>query len=148
MWRRKLSAPARWLKEEGLITGSVLDFGCGRGYDADELGATKYDPVSYPTVPLVRFDTILCIYVLNVVDEIKEERIIRDVQSLLKPGGKAYFVVRRDRIRYGVNSRGDLQRWSTPDLISLYQRSGGFEIYVAVDTALSKCIDEITEEAS
>ena len=38
--RTRLSAPARYLLQHGLLKGRILDFGCGLGFDTDELGST------------------------------------------------------------------------------------------------------------
>ena len=51
--RNKLSAPMRYLSENNLLKGDLLDYGCGRGDDADLLSMDKYDPpivLSYDTI--------------------------------------------------------------------------------------------------
>lgn len=101
--RRGLSAPAKYLKENGLIKGSLLDYGCGRGYDAALLHAHKYDPISFP-VRLVDaagrpmlFDTIMCNYVLNTIPEIEERNaVVNRIRDLLEPNGVSYISVRND----------------------------------------------------
>lgn len=95
--RRAPSAPARWLKAQGRLTGLVLDFGCGRGADVQAYGLIGYDPYYLPVFPRKHyFDTVICLYVLNVVNEEEQADIITTIQELLKPGGKAYFAVRRN----------------------------------------------------
>ncbi len=94
--RSKLSAPAKLLEERGELDGRVLDYGCGRGFDAGELGLESYDPYFFPSIPKGKFDTIICNYVLNVVDEDIQAWIIHDIESRLKPGGHAFISVRRD----------------------------------------------------
>jgi 2-polyprenyl-3-methyl-5-hydroxy-6-metoxy-1,4-benzoquinol methylase len=92
-----LSAPARTLRELGLLKGRVLDYGCGRGGDADRLDCERWDPWWWPAMPEGKFDTILCTYVLNVLPADEEEDILEDIRDRLRAhGGKAYVTVRRD----------------------------------------------------
>lgn len=100
-----MSAPARYLKGKGFIKGLVLDYGCGRGKDAEELGADAYDPTFAPDPPTGMYDTILCTYVLNVVSEETEAQILGKIETLLKPGGAAYVTVRRDLPEGGSDSQ-------------------------------------------
>lgn len=99
--REFLSFPARLLFEKGLLNGSVLDFGCGFGKDVEVLKSrgvdiSGYDKHYFPENPAKRFDTILCLYVLNVLLPEEQSLVLMEVSALLKPGGKAYFAVRRD----------------------------------------------------
>jgi len=41
--RSRLSAPARYLLQHGLLKGRILDFGCGLGFDTDELRRQGHD---------------------------------------------------------------------------------------------------------
>lgn len=99
--REYLSFPARLLFEKGLLIGSVLDFGCGFGKDVEVLKSrgvdiSGYDRHYFPEKPSERFDTILCLYVLNVLLPEEQALVLMEVSALLKPGGKAFFAVRRD----------------------------------------------------
>lgn len=99
--RESLSFPARMLLQQGKLQGRILDFGCGFGKDVEELKAqgydiTGYDPHYQPHYPTGTFDTILCLYVLNVLRQPKQSEIIMQISRLLKPTGTAYFAVRRD----------------------------------------------------
>lgn len=99
--RDKMSFPSRILLDENLIEGKVLDFGCGFGKDVKELkekgfDVEGYDPHYQPTYPTKKFDTILCHYVLNVLQNQEQAKVLFEVSRLLKFGGKAYFSVRRD----------------------------------------------------
>ena len=102
--RDKISFPMNWLKKNGKIKGKTLDFGCGYGFDVEILKKNSFDIIGYdnyyfPDYPRGRFDTITCIYVLNVLKPIEQTDVLMKVSSLLKHGGKAYFIVRRD-IKY------------------------------------------------
>jgi hypothetical protein len=108
--RTKLSAPMNLLATCGYISGRTLDYGCGKGFDAYTLSMEKYDPYFKSERPTGTFDTITCIYVLNVVEESQEIAIIKDVKSLLNPNGRAFFAVRRDKFIEGTNTRGTYQR--------------------------------------
>jgi diadenosine tetraphosphate (Ap4A) HIT family hydrolase len=99
--REYLSFPARLLFEKGLLVGSLLDFGCGFGKDVEVLKSrgvdiSGYDKHYFPEKPIEKFDTILCLYVLNVLLPEELSLVLMEVSALLKPGGKAYFAVRRD----------------------------------------------------
>ena len=99
--RTTLSFPTRWLKENNLLKGEILDFGCGFGFDTDELQKEGYSIVGYdnyyrPEYPTKRFYTIICNYVLNVLESKEQAEVLMEVSELLKPTGTAYFTVRRD----------------------------------------------------
>jgi SAM-dependent methyltransferase len=113
-----------------LLVGRVLDFGCGKEFDANELGAEKYDPYFQPVMPEGWFDTIFCHYVLNVVKPLTEQVILRDIADKLNPHGKAYITVRRDIKTEGVTSKGTFQRNVTLDLPVLCEYKNRFCIYV------------------
>ena len=93
-----------WLRRNGLLKGEILDYGCGFGTDAGYLSeygfnVDKYDNYYFKDYPQKKYDTITCIYVLNVLKPIEQSHVLMEVCELLKHGGKAYFVVRRD-IKY------------------------------------------------
>ena len=99
--RTSMSFPTRWLKQNNLLKGEILDFGCGFGFDTDQLKEQGFDIVGYdnhyrPDYPQKRFDTIICNYVLNVLEPNEQAEVLMSVSELLKPTGKAYFAVRRD----------------------------------------------------
>ncbi len=100
------SLPVRLLFASGLVTGRVLDFGCGLGQDVkflseQGLDVIGYDPYYAPDIPTGRFDTILCIYVLNVLLPEEQAYVLMAVSELLNPSGRAYFAVRRDIAKDG-----------------------------------------------
>ncbi|RCJ29037.1 HIT family protein [Nostoc minutum NIES-26] len=99
--RTYLSFPAQFLLNQNLLQGKILDFGCGFGNDVKLLrqkncDITGYDPYYFPQYPQDKFDTIICSYVLNVLFAEEQANVLMEVSHLLKPGGKAYYVVRRD----------------------------------------------------
>ena len=104
--RSQPSFPTRELLSRGLIVGKVLDFGSGLGADARFLRSkgfdvAEYDPYYAPNYPIHRFDTILCIYVLNVLLPEEQSNVLMAVSELLEPHGRAFFGVRRDVTRDG-----------------------------------------------
>jgi 2-polyprenyl-3-methyl-5-hydroxy-6-metoxy-1,4-benzoquinol methylase len=123
--RKRPSAPMRWLIENGHVKlahrkGRILDYGCGRGTDADWYGFHAWDPAWRPAVPKGTFDAITCIYVLNVLPKVVEGPILKNIRGLLKPGGRAYVAVRRDVPRHRVTKNG-LQRQVRLDLPVLHE---------------------------
>jgi diadenosine tetraphosphate (Ap4A) HIT family hydrolase len=107
--RKEISFPTRVLLEKNKIQGRVLDFGCGKMKDLEELGKmgvniVGYDPHYLNEWPQGEFDTILCHYVLNVLLPIEQTHVLMCIAELLKPGGTAYFTVRRDIQRPGFRT--------------------------------------------
>jgi hypothetical protein len=122
--RRSPSSPTRWLSENGLLIGRCLDFGCGKGFDTDYFGMVGYDPYYRPQFPDGEFDTIICIYVLNVLSSFEErDEVLRSVVQLLKPDGVAYFAVRRDLKKSGFTSKGTYQGIVNLNLIVIHKTS-------------------------
>ncbi len=104
--RTKLSSPVRFLADNNLLKSRILDFGCGLGNDVDllqqkGLDITGYDPYYAPIDPVGKFDTIVCCYVLNVLMPEEQIDVLMNIAHLLKPGGKAYYAVRRDLKKEG-----------------------------------------------
>lgn len=99
--RTDLSFPARMLFRKGMLRGDVLDFGCGLGKDVELLvgkgvNIVGYDKHYFPDYPTARYDTIICLYVLNVLLPEEQANVLMEISRLLKPTGTAYFAVRRD----------------------------------------------------
>ena len=95
--RTRLSAPARYLLQHGLLKGRILDFGCGLGFDTDELRRQELDVTGYdcyyrPEYPEGKFDTIMCIYVLNVLELYAQAEVMMDINHLLAPQSILPFV--------------------------------------------------------
>lgn len=99
--RKSLSFPSKILRERNLLKGKILDFGCGLGKDVEFLKSegfdiVGYDPYYFPELPLEKFDTIICHYVLNVLEKQDQFKVLIDISRLLNPKGHGYFSVRRD----------------------------------------------------
>ena len=116
--RKNISRPMQWISHwlgfdkwgtegvDGYVSAPfTIDYGCGKGYDADHFGMYKIDPHYFPAdhPPKGRAEIITCIYVLNVVNKATGKTIIKDIQSLLKNpeageggNGMAYIAVRND----------------------------------------------------
>ena len=127
--RNKLSAPMRYLR--GVFsTGKYLDYGSGRGYDAEALGLFQFDPhyfnVEYSDNT---FDIITCIYVLNAIPLDGEEEVVDKIWNLLAPDGVAYIAVRRDVKKEGLTSRGTFQRNVVLNFPIEFEKKNQFCIY-------------------
>lgn len=136
--RVAMSSPARWLKEHGLLKGRILDYGCGYGCDTDELQKQGYDISGFdthfrPTKPEGKFDTIICVYVLNVLQPLEQADVLMNISQWLKPDGKAYFAVRRDLKSEGFRLHAIYKEYTYQcNVVLPYQsieNNRGFELY-------------------
>lgn len=128
--RNKASAPMTYLAVGGFFNShSILDYGCGRGFDADTFGLVKFDPHYFPQEPEGKFDIITCNYVLNVCLPSQQNEVIAKIHSLLAVNGVAYITVRRDVKNEGFTSRGTYQRNVVLDLPVVVEKKGQFCIY-------------------
>jgi hypothetical protein len=105
--RKKVSLPIRdrLVDELSDPCRRCLDYGCGRGYDAEMLGMFRYDPHFFPERPVGRFDRIYCGYVLNVLTKKEGQEVIDDIQSMMHKKSIAYIAVRRDMKPDNPNQR-------------------------------------------
>jgi len=97
--RNKVSAPSKILFNEGVAPygSTVLDYGCGYGFDANTYGWDKYDPGFSLEMQYHSYRVIVCNYVLNVVDVRTADDIINHIKSLIHyTKGMAYITVRND----------------------------------------------------
>lgn len=121
--RGRLSKPTKRLQADHLLEGRILDYGCGRGDDADELGCERYDPHFSPVMPTGWFDVIICNYVLNVIEtEATRLQVVRDIQAKLEDDGYAYISVRSNKKDLkGLTSIGTWQGLVTLPLPIVYK---------------------------
>jgi hypothetical protein len=95
--RSNPSKPMQILDKKGLIKTGGLDYGSGKGFDADYFSLDKFDPHFQPVKPTKTYDLITCNYVLNVIpDKQERESVLEDICQLLTENGKAFVAVRRD----------------------------------------------------
>jgi len=125
--RKDAPEPLRWLKDKKLLSGRVLDHGSGR---YTEEGIEAYDPHWKPDKPTGKFDTIMSNYVLNVVSEETQKKILGEFHDLLEDSGKVYITVRRDLPKEGKPGKGTFQRFVELPFKSLNKNSTR-EIYEA-----------------
>jgi len=94
-----------YIFDQGYRNLVTLDYGSGRGSDADFLEMDKFDPNWFGDSIISRehrdtsrgYDIITNIYVLNVIQEPKErDQVIQKIRDLLSPDGKAFIAVRDD----------------------------------------------------
>lgn len=136
--RTSLSAPTRYLLEHHLLKGRILDFGCGFGFDTDELKRLGYDIIGYdnyyrPEFPKGKFDMIICNYVLNVLEPYAQAEVMMMVSHLLSPTGTAFFAVRRDLKEEGFRIHAIYHQYTYQCNVRLPFQSllsnAGFELY-------------------
>jgi len=133
--RKNPSSPLVTLERLGLIHGTLLDYGCGKGADgrylqSKNIEVDSYDPHWSPiSLEGKVYDTILCTYVLNVIESDQErDFLVKDILKHLKPKGKAYLSVRRDLKKEGKTSRG-FQKNITLNYPVVKEKRNNFCIY-------------------
>ena len=128
--RNRLSAPMAYLNKS-VFLGGQLDYGCGRGEDADIIGMKKYDPHYFPNEDVLRprYTYVTCNYVLNVVDAVEGSKILSSIIDILTPNGVAYISVRRDVKQDGLTKKGTYQRNVILNLPVVHEKKGSFCIY-------------------
>ena len=113
----------------------ILDYGCGRGFDADfleEMGVNvdSYDPHWKPDgIKVGHYDFIFCTYVLNVLDGEESSLVIDNIKDILSDDGVAFISVRRDIRNNGKTSRG-YQRNVDLNLEKLCEYKGKYCTYL------------------
>ena len=127
--RKKVSAPAKYLMDEGLIKGHVLDFGCGRGdleiASHPEADVSGWDPYWKPSLPSrSKYDVVTCIYVLNVQEPGLRRRALASAKRYVKKGGALYVAVRRD-VDGPTGGQFDVRL----DMESIKLKASKYEIY-------------------
>jgi len=146
--RKDLPAPTKWLWKNSLLTGKILDFGCGRCHEINNrhFKADGFDPyfgfdqTDTAAVLMRQYDTIICNYVLCVIPRNERYIVLRTIQSLLSPKGIAYITVRNDRPRqgWGVSSKGTYQGRVQNLTLDLFRKTKDYRIYIL--TRLSRIV--------
>jgi len=122
--RQAISKTARVLLDKGLVLGRVLDFGCGLGFDADQLGWDGYDPYYRPRELTGLYDTVIVNHVANILTRRSRSELLERVNSLLNPGGVAYISVARNIPAAGKHgSRRRIQNYVLLTLHSVFADS-------------------------
>lgn len=127
---KEVSPPVKVLTEKGLIQGSVLDYGCGHGYDVEHHGWDGYDPYYRQQMPDGEYDTILCNHVANILTRKSRTEMLEKINELLAPGGKAYIIVSRripETGKAGIYKR--IQNYVVLTLPSIYFLENEYEIF-------------------
>jgi len=128
--RNAPAKPMRILFESGKLIGNTLDYGCGKGKDAEIYKMDKFDPFYFPKkLQENSYDTVTCQYVLNVLPLEEESKILKHIKMLLKVKGRAYITVRRDLVKEGLTSKNTYQRNVILDLPIFYEKKNSFCIY-------------------
>ena len=95
--KRKTPSKASLLYNQlNILTGRILDYGCGYGLDAKINNWESYDPCYYENILEGKFDTIVCTNVLSAVSSKIRGEIIENIRELLKNNGNAYFAIPRN----------------------------------------------------
>ncbi len=145
MTRKKLSAPMRYLLDNGFFPRGAanqnkkfLDYGCGKGFDADFCGFDKYDPHFEGVdslLPHNHYDIITCNYVLNTLPTMTDvHSVIWDIQHHLKEDGVAYISIRNDK--KNLNGETKIGTWQgfTPLNLPVVHKTSSYIIYKLTKT--------------
>jgi len=100
--RTGLSAPTRYLLDNGLVRGKVFQQGRGKAdHDAEEMAKvassySEYDPNYAPSRSALRkkYDTVVSNFVLNTLPPTIRDSAWKDIQRTVGRGGTAYISVR------------------------------------------------------
>ena len=117
--RRKMSVPTKWAKDQGKIGMRVYDWGCGRGDDAKFLrecgfDVIAYDPFHFPeyepeTIDFGVIDTVLNIYVLNVIENKKDRsELLKSISDKIVGNTSVIVSVRRST---EIDKDGEAKGW-------------------------------------
>lgn len=120
------SRPLMILLAQGLVHGRILDYGSGREKDYKTLqkaglDVERYDKFYYPKLPVGLFRTILCTYVLNVVEQSERQDVLNHIDSLLEQQGTAYITVTRWCKKPKWTSKGTFQDFVELDLPIIFE---------------------------
>jgi len=119
--RKILSKTAQVLIDRKLIRGRVLDYGCGYGNDADQLGWDAYDPYYRLAKLTGLYDTIIVNHVVNILTRDSRMELMEKINDLLAENGTAYISVARNIPKLGKHGpRRRIQNYVILTLPSIY----------------------------
>lgn len=115
--RSKPSRPLKAALHMGAIKGRVLDFGCGKGKDIEELErlgykVKGYDPNFRPKKVTGRFQTVLMTYVVNVLQVKERDAAIQKAWGYVKKGGRLVVTARSEREILAIAEKGNWKKVS------------------------------------
>lgn len=110
MKRNKYSAPTKFLLDwhnfNVMLSWDepILDFGCGYGFDCDNLKNDGYNIDGYDKyfrpygIRKLRhkYETVICNYVLNCISKREQLSVLREIRDVLSKSGVAYITIRKD----------------------------------------------------
>lgn len=144
--RKSPPVPVRWLLSQNILHGNILDYGCGKCKDLNEIWigmpgyrfVYSYDPHYQPNMPKGKFDAILCTYVLCAVKEKEQNFILWDIQRRLNENGIGFISVRNDTPKqgYGVSARDTYQRKVVLDFLYQLRETSQYRIYLLTPRSL------------
>lgn len=101
--RKELSKPMRELFKRNLLTGKIIDFACGHGFDVQKLSELGLDIVGYDKYNAEfkdgellqhRYDVVTCNYMFNVIPDLEEHS--KTLELLRSLSDNVYIAVRTD----------------------------------------------------
>jgi len=132
--RSKPSRPLKAALHLSAVKGRVLDFGCGKGKDVQELRKRGfkvfgYDPNFRPKKPSGRFQTVLMTYVVNVLQVKERDAAIQEAWSYVKKGGRLIVTARSEREILEAAGKGNWHKvhWGYLTNSGTYQR--GYNLF-------------------
>lgn len=132
------------MMEAGVIIGTVLDYGCGKGTDLQYLSSIKpntilsgFDPNFFPDLPPKQFDTVFCNNVINYIQSIEDIRkMLLSIKEKLLIGGNFILIARskgevRGNVKRNKNWKEDQKTGGYISNNNIYQR--GYDSNELVD---------------
>jgi hypothetical protein len=138
----------RWLDKHGVMLKGQLDWGSGRGFDANHYGMDQYDPHWHPKRPRKgkTYLNITCIYVFNVIPREDTIPMLLDMAQYLEEDGCIYAATRKDLKSEKRTGRGCIQKRNTlehalPESAVMYTCSA-FRIFQITHEEIDKLREE------
>lgn len=87
------------------IDSTWIDWGCGKGEEADTHGLTKYDPNHYPVKVSGKFAGAINSCVINTIPLEYQKKMLRELRSHLKKGAPLIISYRPDVAQQASKSK-------------------------------------------